>query len=124
MNFAAVERAAARGVEVFVPPRENRTYHIDPLTPQPRDSAAIAEYRKRMGSPQSQRIYLERAATAETVNADLKTWRRPRPLAGPRHQQGADRRDLVGAGLQPDALDQNGLVVRLPLSPAFSGALA
>jgi hypothetical protein len=75
LNFAAVEHAAARGVEVFVPPRENRTYHIDPLTPQPRDSAAIAEYRKRMGSPQGKRIYLERAATAETVNADLKTWR-------------------------------------------------
>ena len=75
LNFAAVERAAARGVKVFVPPRENRTYHIDPLTPQPRDSAAIAEYRKRMGSAEGKRIYLERAATAETVNADLKTWR-------------------------------------------------
>ena len=75
MNFAAVEQAAARGVEVFVPPRENRTYHIDPLTPQPGDSAAIAEYRQRMGSLQGKRIYLERAASAETVNADLKTWR-------------------------------------------------
>ena len=75
MNFAAVERAAARGVEVFVPPRANRTYHIDPLIPQPGDSPAIAEYRKRMGSVAGKRIYLERAATAETVNADLKTWR-------------------------------------------------
>jgi hypothetical protein len=28
-----------------------------------------------MSSPQGPRIYLERAATAETVNADLKTWR-------------------------------------------------
>jgi hypothetical protein len=119
MNFAAVEQAAARGVEVFVPPRENRTYHIDPLTPQPRDSAAVAEYRKRMGSPQGQRIYLERAATAETVNADLKTWRGLDRLAGARHRQGADRRDLVGAGVQPAALDQNGLGVRLPLSANF-----
>jgi hypothetical protein len=75
LNFAAVEQAAARGVEVFVPPRENRTYHIDPLTPQPGDSSALAEYRQRMGSAQGKRIYLERAATAETVNADLKTWR-------------------------------------------------
>jgi transposase len=75
MNFAAVEQAAARGVEVFCPPRENRTYHIDPLSPQPGDSAAIAEYRERMGSTQGKQIYLERAATAETVNADLKTWR-------------------------------------------------
>ena len=28
-----------------------------------------------MGSTEGKRIYLERAATAETVNADLKTWR-------------------------------------------------
>ncbi len=28
-----------------------------------------------MGSAEGQQIYLERAATAETVNADLKTWR-------------------------------------------------
>jgi len=75
MNFAAVEAAAARGVEVFCPPRENRTYHIDPLTPQPGDSAAIAAYRQRMGSAQGKEIDKERAATAETVNADLKTWR-------------------------------------------------
>jgi transposase len=75
LNFAAVEHAAARGVEVFCPPRANRTYHIDPLSPQPGDSAAIAEYRERMGSAQGKQIYLERAATAETVNADLKTWR-------------------------------------------------
>ena len=75
LNFAAVERAAARGVEVFCPPRDNRTYHIDPLTPQPADSSAIADYRRRMASPQGQAIYNQRAATAETVNADLKTWR-------------------------------------------------
>ena len=58
-----------------MPPRANRTYHIDPLIAQPGDSAAIAEYRERMGSAAGKRIYLERAATAETVNADLKTWR-------------------------------------------------
>jgi transposase len=75
MNFATVERADARGVEVFCPPRENRTYHIDPLMPQPHDSPAIAAYRQRMGSEAGQAIYCERAATAETVNADLKTWR-------------------------------------------------
>jgi transposase len=75
LNFAAVERAAARGVEVFCPLRENRTYHIDPLRPQPADSAALAAYRQRMGSAEGQQIYVERAATAETVNADLKTWR-------------------------------------------------
>lgn len=75
MNFAAIERADARGVEVYCPPRENPTYHIDPRTPQPDDSPAIAAYRARMGSEAGQAIYRERAATAETVNADLKTWR-------------------------------------------------
>ncbi len=75
LNFAAVERSAARGVEVFSPPRENRTYHIDPLSPQPNDSPAIADYRRRMASEQGQTLYQQRAATAETVNADLKTWR-------------------------------------------------
>jgi len=75
MNFATVENASARGVEVFCPPRENRTYHIDPLTPQPDDSPAIAAYRQRMGSEAGKEIYRQRAATAETVNADLKTWR-------------------------------------------------
>jgi transposase len=75
MNFAAVERAAERGVEVFAPPRENKTYHIDPFAVQPGDSAAIAAYRQRMASPEGKEIYKERAATAETINADLRTWR-------------------------------------------------
>jgi len=75
MNFAAVEQAAAQGVEVFAPPRENKTYHIDPFAVQPHDSAAIAAYRQRMGSPEGKEIYKERAATAETINADLRTWR-------------------------------------------------
>jgi transposase len=75
MNFDSVERSAQRGIEVFSPPRENRTYHIDPLKPQPRDSAAITAYRRRMASAEGQAIYQQRAATAETVNADLKTWR-------------------------------------------------
>src|SRR6266851_5098217 len=75
MNFASVERSAARGIEVFSPPRENRDFHIDPLTPQPRDSPALAAYRLRMASAEGKEIYKERVSTAETVNADLKTWR-------------------------------------------------
>jgi transposase len=75
LNFAAVERSAARGTAVFSPPRANRTYHIDPLSPQPADSAALAAYRQRMACAEGQQIYRQRAATAETVNADLKTWR-------------------------------------------------
>ena len=60
---------------MFSPPRENRTYKINPLEVQPDDSPAIADYRRRMASAEGQAIYQQRAATAETVNADLKTWR-------------------------------------------------
>ena len=75
LNFAAIEHSAQRGLEVFSPPRANRSYKIDPLEVQPDDSPAIADWRRRMASAQGQAIYRQRAATAETVNADLKTWR-------------------------------------------------
>jgi len=75
LNFAAFEHSAQRGIEVFSPPRQHRTYKINPLEVQPDDSPAIADWRRRMASAEGQAIYRERAATAETVNADLKTWR-------------------------------------------------
>ncbi len=75
-GFASLERAAADGVEVFAPLRtKNKTYKLEPAQPHPGDSPAIADYRQRMASPAGQLIYRQRAATAETVNADLKTWR-------------------------------------------------
>jgi len=75
LNFAAFEHSAQRGIEVFSPPRQHRTYKIDPLEVQPNDSPAIADWRRRMALAEGQAIYRHRAATAETVNADLKTWR-------------------------------------------------
>ncbi len=75
-NFASIERAAARGVEVFAPLRKrNNTYQLDPAQPHPHDSPVIAEFRRRMGSPPGKQIYKQRGATAETINADLKTYR-------------------------------------------------
>ncbi len=75
-NFESIERVAAQGVEVFAPLRKkNRTYKLDPAQPHPHDSPAIADYRERMGSTEGKATYKQRAATAETVNADLKTWR-------------------------------------------------
>jgi len=47
----------------------------DKFTEFTKKKEEIADYRQRMGSTEGKRIYLERAATAETVNADLKTWR-------------------------------------------------
>ena len=74
LNFPSIERAAAQGVELFVPLREHRGY-VDPYQVQPRDSPVIAELRRRMGAAEGQAIYQTRAATAETVNAELRTRR-------------------------------------------------
>jgi hypothetical protein len=117
LNFTAVEQAAARGVEVLVPARANRTYHIDPLSPQPRRQCGDRRVSKTHGLAAGP-AHLLTGAGRHRRNRQRRPQilARPRPLAGARHQQGADRRDLVGAGLQPDALDQNGLLVRLPLS--------
>jgi hypothetical protein len=72
LHFKTVEHAAERGVEVFAPLREHANY-VNPHKVQPRDSQAIAQFRQRMSCQAGKEIYQQRAATAETVNADLKT---------------------------------------------------
>ena len=72
-----IDAAAERGVTLFVPPTVPR----DPAKldtryqPKPSDSEAQAAWRRRMGTAEAKEIYRERAATIETVNADLKTHR-------------------------------------------------
>lgn len=71
-----IDRAAEAGVTVFAPPPAPR----DPAKaqagtqyqPKPTDSVAQAEWRRRMGSEAGKAVYRRRAATSETVNADLK----------------------------------------------------
>lgn len=72
-----IERAHQQGVELFVPPKgarrpENRGRE---LQPKPRDSEAVRAWKQRMASDQGQKIYRQRAATSETVNADLRSYR-------------------------------------------------
>jgi hypothetical protein len=75
--LAEIDRAAEAGVTVFAPPPAPR----DPsktgtqYLPKPSDSPAQAQWRRRMDSESGKAIYKERAATAETVNADLKQHR-------------------------------------------------
>lgn len=47
----------------------------DPHVPRKGDSEAVAVWRQRMGTDQAKQIYKQRAATAETVNADAKSHR-------------------------------------------------
>jgi len=74
LNFSSFEQAANKGVELFVPLRAHRGY-VDPYLPQASDSPALAQLRQRMGAAEGQQIYQARAATAEPVNADLRTRR-------------------------------------------------
>jgi transposase len=74
-KLESIEQASADGVKVYAPVPTPRKEGIDPYQPKPDDSDAVAAWRRRMGTPEAKEIYKQRAATAETVNADLRTWR-------------------------------------------------
>ena len=74
LKLAEIESAAARGVAVLAPPPKPREAR-DPKQPLVNDTPGVARWRKLMGSKRGAKIYKLRAATAETVNADLRTWR-------------------------------------------------
>lgn len=72
-----LERAHAQGVELFVPPKPSRNTRNRgrELEPKPGDSEAVRAWKQRMASEEGKQIYKERAATSETVNADLRSYR-------------------------------------------------
>jgi transposase len=72
-----LERAGEEGVELFVPPHRaiNPKNRGKELEPRPTDSPAALEWKKRMSSEEGKKIYKERAATSETVNADVRCFR-------------------------------------------------
>lgn len=72
-----IEQAHQHGVELFVPPKtakdpKNRGRELEPKRG---DSEAVLAWKRRMASEAGQQIYKERAATSETVNADLRCYR-------------------------------------------------
>jgi len=74
-----VERAAAEGVTLYIPPKPPRGRkdggRASGYDPVPGESRVLTDWRARMGSDDGRAVYKERAATSETVNADLKTHR-------------------------------------------------
>ena len=75
-HHEAIDQAAEKDVTVYAPvskPRQGDTR--DPHTPRREDSVAVAAWRQRMGTDEAKGIYKQRAATAETVNADAKAHR-------------------------------------------------
>jgi transposase len=77
LTFADVERAEEEGVTLYVPPKpaKDAEKNGDPFTPRPGESEAVKAWRARMGSEEAKAVYQQRAATSETVNADLKVHR-------------------------------------------------
>ena len=72
----AIDQAAERQVTPYAPvPKPRKGDTRDPHVPRDGDSAAVAAWRQRMGTDEAKEIYKQRAATAETVNADAKEHR-------------------------------------------------
>ena len=57
---------------VYAPVQQPKDPTRDPHVPLPTDTPALAAWRERMGTPEAQAIYRERAATAECVNAQAR----------------------------------------------------
>jgi len=70
VNLGHLDHLASCGTTTYMPVQKpRRGTHRDPHLPRPRDSAAVAAWRVRMGTPEAKEIYPERAASAECVNA-------------------------------------------------------
>lgn len=72
-----IEDAHEEKVKLYVPPKpatkpQNRGRELEI---KPRDSQAVQAWKQRMASTEGKEIYKQRAATSETVNADLRTYR-------------------------------------------------
>src|SRR5208283_1650681 len=72
-----IEEAHDQGVALFVPPKpaKNPANRGRELEPKPGDSEAVPAWKERMRSAEGKQVYKQRAATSETVNAELRSWR-------------------------------------------------
>jgi Transposase DDE domain len=77
LRMEDIERGQAQGVELFLPPKPARKAEKRgrELEAKPGDSVAVRAWKRRMASAEGQEIYRQRAATSETVNADLRSYR-------------------------------------------------
>jgi transposase len=71
------EHAHSKGVELFIPPKGAKSpgNRGRELEPKRGDSKAVLSWKRRMASEEGKEIYKQRAATSETVNADLRSYR-------------------------------------------------
>jgi transposase len=64
-----IEKAQEMGTEVYAPVAKPKDEKRDPYVPLETDSPPIAQWRRRMGTPEAKEIYKQRASTVECVNA-------------------------------------------------------
>jgi transposase len=77
LRTADIEQAEADGVALFMPPKTAKSpaNRGRELEPKRGDSLAVLAWKRRMSSEAGKQIYKQRAATSETVNADLRSHR-------------------------------------------------
>ena len=82
MRSQDIEQAHGAGVELFVPPKPAREarHQGRELEPKRGDSEAVLCWKRRMAGEEGKEIYKQRAATSETVNAELRSYRGLTPM--------------------------------------------
>jgi transposase len=73
VNKDLIGVAESKGVAIYAPLPKNRAG--EPCTQDRKDSPGVVAWRRRMCEPTALAIYHQRAATAETVNAETRTYR-------------------------------------------------
>lgn len=71
-KLQAINELTERGTQPVVPPPKSRKPDIDCLQPKPDDTPAQAQWRELMGSDWGKDLYIQRAATVECANAQLR----------------------------------------------------
>jgi transposase len=71
-SLAAIDAMETSGVTVYAPVTTSRKQRRDPHARKAEDTDATAAWRARMATDEAKQIYKDRAATAETTNADLR----------------------------------------------------
>ena len=72
VNYADIEREGLRGTLAYTPVPGRASDKRGSYEVHETDTPVVAKWRERMGTPEAQKIYRERASTAECVNAQAR----------------------------------------------------
>jgi hypothetical protein len=69
---ADIEQLSAAGTVAYTPPKRPHNLKRELDAPRHDDSAVLQEWRRRMGTPEAQVVYRQRASSVECVNAHAR----------------------------------------------------